>query len=72
MIQHLFRNTFIIFIILNIIENIIHFSIGRDSAFKSKDYRINVELPSGLDLAKFIFIMILFATLQAGLTTYFD
>jgi hypothetical protein len=72
MVVHLFRNTFIIFITLNIIENIIHFSIGRDSILNKEDYNIHLDLPSGVALIKFVGIMILFGVLQAGLTTYFD
>jgi len=72
MVLHLFRNTFIIFITLNLIENIIHFGIGRDSVLNKGDYRIRLHLPDGVELIKFIGIMIIFATLQASLTTYFD
>ena len=59
-----------IFLILNMFENIIHFSIGRDINEKN-NANIKIELPEYYDIIKIIFIMILFAFLQAIFTYYF-
>jgi hypothetical protein len=59
-----------IFLILNIFENIIHFSIGRNINEKN-NVNIKIELPEYYDIIKITFIMILFAFLQAIFTYYF-
>jgi hypothetical protein len=59
-----------IFLILNIFENIIHFSIGRNINEKN-NANIKIELPEYYDIIKITFIMILFAFLQAIFTYYF-
>jgi hypothetical protein len=51
------------------IENIIHFSIGRNIDGKDKP-SINIEIPDTYDIIKIIFIMGIFAVLQALLTYY--
>jgi hypothetical protein len=59
----------IVFLFLNMIENIIHFSIGRniDDADTAS---IKLEIPNTYDIIKIIFIMGIFAVLQAFLTYY--
>jgi hypothetical protein len=59
----------IVFLILNFIENIIHFSIGRNT--DSKDTaNIKIELPETYDIIKIVFTMIVFSILQALFTYY--
>jgi len=68
--SHLFIISMGIFLILNIFENIIHFSIGRNINEKN-NVNIKIELPEYYDIIKITFIMILFAFLQAIFTYYF-
>ena len=59
----------IVFLFLNMIENIIHFSIGRNIDAKDTP-SINIEIPDTYDMIKIIFIMGVFSVLQALLTYY--
>ena len=59
----------IVFLFLNTIENIIHFSIGRNIDDKDKP-SIKIEIPHTYDIIKIIFIMGIFSVLQALLTYY--
>jgi len=59
----------IVFLFLNIIENIIHFSIGRNIDSKNTA-NINIEIPEIFDIIKIIFIMGIFSILQALFTYY--
>jgi len=67
--NHLIIISMVVFLILNIIENIIHFSIGRNIEDKNKT-NIKIEIPEPYDILKITIIMIIFAILQA-LFTYF-
>lgn len=67
--NHLIIISILVFIFLNIIENIIHFSIGRNIEDKYKS-NIKIEIPELFDIIKITIIMIIFAILQA-LLTYF-
>jgi hypothetical protein len=68
--NHLIIISMGVFLVLNIFENIIHFSIGRN--IKEKDNsNIGIELPERYDIIKIIFIMFVFAFLQAIFTYYF-
>ena len=68
--NHLIIISMCVFLILNIFENIIHFSIGRN--IKERDNsNIVIEFPEYYDIIKIIFIMIIFAFLQAIFTYYF-
>ncbi len=58
---------FLSFIILNFIENIIHYSIGR-SHLKS----FSIKLPSNSDFFRLTMIMLFFAVLQGLLTDFID
>jgi hypothetical protein len=59
-----------VFLALNMFENIIHFSIGRN--IKEKDNpNIEIEIPEYYDIIKIMFIMVVFAFLQAIFTYYF-
>jgi len=66
--MHLFIVSFMVFIVLNIIENYIHYNIGRN---RDSQY-IELSMPSSTDWLKIIIIMICFATLQAYFTYMLD
>lgn len=55
-----------VFIVLNIIENIVHYNIGR--SFKQK---FTLNMPSKKDFQYIIIVMIIFAFLQGILTDLF-
>jgi hypothetical protein len=63
---HLFIISFIVFAILNIIENVIHYNIGKTS---NKEFEFSN--PTIIDWKKIIITMIIFALLQGFLTMYF-
>lgn len=60
-----------VFLILNMFENIIHFSIGRNIKDKNNSYIGDIEFPEYYDIIKIVVIMIVFAFLQAFFTYYF-
>jgi len=68
--NHLIIISMGVFLILNMFENIIHFSIGRNINEKN-NVNIKIELPEYYDIIKIIFIMMVFAFLQAIFTYYF-
>jgi hypothetical protein len=61
---HVFISSFIAFCFLNIIENLIHYSIGRTSNYAS----IEIKLPTKIDWIRIVIIMIVFAILQGIFT----
>ena len=63
---HLFIISFIVFAVLNIIENVIHYNIGKTS---NKDFEFSN--PTLIDWKKIIITMIIFDLLQGFLTMYF-
>jgi hypothetical protein len=63
---HLFILSFIVFAVLNIIENMIHYNIGKTS---NTDFEFSN--PTRNDWKKIIVTMIIFALLQGFLTMYF-
>jgi hypothetical protein len=63
---HLFILSFIVFAVLNIIENVIHYNIGKTS---NTDFEFSN--PTRNDWKKIIVTMIIFALLQGFLTMYF-
>ena len=63
---HLFIISFIVFALLNAIENVIHYNIGKTS---NTDFEFSN--PTRNDWKKIIVTMIIFALLQAFLTMYF-
>lgn len=65
---HLVIVSFMVFIILNIIENYIHYNIGRNH---DSEY-IELSAPSVTDWLRLLIIMICFAILQASFTYLFD
>lgn len=62
---HIFIVSFAIFIVLNIAENIIHYSIGRDH---TNSKLIQLSFPGKSDFIKIIVIMVFFAVLQGWFT----
>ena len=68
--NHLIIISMAVFLVLNMFENIVHFSIGRN--IKERDNpNIEIEFPEYYDIIKIIIIMIIFAFLQAIFTYYF-
>lgn len=64
--MHVIIASSVVFLFLNVFENVIHYSIGRES---NKEESIKLHLPSWEDAIKIIGVMILFGILQ-GLLTY--
>lgn len=65
--QQLMLISFSVFIVLNFVENLIHFSIGRNVENKNNT-KVQFTMPSAYDLTKIVIIMIVFGLLQ-GLFT---
>lgn len=64
---HLFLISTLIFIIINTVENYIHYNIGRHWG-ASVGENIKLESPTSNDWIKITGIMLLFAVIQGGLT----
>ena len=62
---HIFLISFVVFAILNIIENIIHYNIG-----KTSNEKLEITNPSKEDWKKILITMFIFALLQGALTLY--
>ena len=67
---HIFLISFIAFAILNIVENVIHYNIGKMSNSNSNNNRLEITNPSKEDWKKIIITMFIFALLQGALTLY--
>ncbi len=65
----IFVASFVAFIFLNVIENYVHYSIGRTTEDENGNL-ITFKPPSAKDWLKMIYIMLVFAVLQ-GLFTMF-
>ncbi len=65
--SNIFMASFVAFIILNIIENYIHYNIGRN---REKEEFIKLSMPSTKDWIKIVTIMIVFAILQGVFTMF--
>lgn len=65
---HVFLFSFLIFIVLNVIENVIHYNIGKFHDSKT----IHFTNPSNTDWVQIIIIMFVFAILQGVFTSYFS
>jgi len=63
----IFIISFFVFIFLNIIENLLHFTNGR----KQNEKVFHFTMPNKRDWLKIAIIMIVFALLQGGITAYF-
>jgi hypothetical protein len=66
---HLFIISFFIYAILNMVENYIHYNIGKH---QESNYNIKFSNPSALDWMKIIIVMFVFALLQGILTILVD
>ena len=64
---HIIAISFIVYIFVNLFENMIHYNIGR---FSNKETKF--ELPSKKDCIKIVVVMCIFALLQGLLTSYFN
>ena len=62
---HIFLISFIVFAILNIIENVIHYNIG-----KMSNKKLIITNPSNEHWKKILITMFIFALLQGALTLY--
>jgi hypothetical protein len=64
--SHIIVISFFVYLIVNLIENLIHYNIGK---FSNKETKF--DLPSKKDWKKIICVMCIFALLQGLLTYYF-
>ena len=64
---HIIAISFLVYIFVNLFENMIHYNIGR---FSNKETKI--ELPNKEDFIKIVVVMFVFALLQGLLTSYFN
>ena len=64
---HIILISFIVYIFVNLFENIIHYNIGR---FSNKETKF--EIPNKKDFIKIVIVMCIFALLQGVLTSYFS
>ena len=74
---HIFAFSFIVFIVLNVIENVIHYNIGKYHEGHAINGSANVAgihftNPSQTDWVRIIVIMLIFAVLQGFFTSYFS
>lgn len=75
---HIFAFSFMVFIVLNIIENVIHYNIGKyheGDRGKGNDNGIagfHFTNPSETDWVRIVVIMFIFAVLQGVFTSYFS
>jgi hypothetical protein len=65
---HLIFISFLVYIFVNMVENTIHYNIGRLNV----DSNAKINLPNKKDLFEMVFIMIIFAAIQGYLTYYFN
>ena len=66
----IFWVSFFMFSALNLVENLIHYNIGRDADRESLAIQV-LHMPSGYDIARIVCIMVVFGILQAVGTCYF-
>jgi hypothetical protein len=64
---HIIVISFVVYLFVNLFENLIHYNIGKYSNQQTK-----FELPSQEDFIKIAFVMCVFALLQGVLTYYFN
>ena len=62
---HIFVISFLVYAVINMVENYIHYNIGRN---QETDYKIEFSSPSALDWTKIAAVMVVFALLQGILT----
>jgi hypothetical protein len=64
---HLIIVSFLVYLFVNLFENLIHYNIGRFS-----DKETKIEMPTKKDWIKIAVVMCIFALLQGLLTYYFN
>ena len=64
---HLIIVSFLVYLFVNLFENLIHYNIGRFS-----DRETKIEMPTQKDWIKIVVVMCVFALLQGLLTYYFN
>jgi hypothetical protein len=64
---HVIAISFVVYIFVNMFENMIHYNIGR---FSNKE--LSFELPNNKDFLQMVVVMCIFAVLQGILTSYFN
>ena len=64
---HIIVISVVVYIFVNLFENIIHYNIGKFS-----NRATEISLPTMMDWIKIIIVMFLFAVLQGILTYYFN
>ena len=76
---HIFVFSFLVFIVLNIIENVIHYNIGKFHDVNGNPIKgtgavagFHFTNPSEKDWVRIVVIMFIFAVLQGVFTTYFS
>ena len=75
---HIFFFSFIVFIVLNLIENVIHYNIGKFHEGNANGNGKHVLAgyhftnPSNTDWVRIAVIMLIFALLQGFFTSYFS
>jgi hypothetical protein len=75
---HIFAFSFLVFIVLNLIENVIHYNIGKyheGDHGNGNDRSIagfHFTNPSETDWVRIVVIMFIFAVLQGVFTSYFS
>ena len=77
---HIFAFSFIVFIVLNLVENVIHYNIGKFHDANGGKVGGNGKsvagfhftIPSETDWVRIVIIMFIFAVLQGFFTTYFS
>ena len=60
--------SFIVYIFVNMTENMIHYNIGRINQNQNMDF----QLPTGSEFVIIFIVMIIFAGLQGFLTLFFN
>ncbi len=77
---HIFVFSFLVFIVLNVIENVIHYNIGKfhegnvngKPIGKTSVAGFHFTNPSNVDWLRIVVIMLIFAVLQGFFTSYFS
>ncbi len=70
---HIFVFSFLVFIILNVIENVIHYNIGKfHDRGEGGVAGYHFTNPSNIDWVRIIVIMFVFAILQGVFTSHFS
>jgi hypothetical protein len=62
---HIFVISFLVYAVINMVENYIHYNIGKH---QEKGLQIEFSSPSALDWTKIALVMVVFALLQGILT----